>query len=85
MGKPVSHSYVTSSYGRSDTYDIYYHNPELLPTVHDKSAEYASITPWELPDGRESTIDDICDFIVEYIHSDVLVSRDLYYCVHQYG
>lgn len=32
-----------------------------------------SVGTRSLPDGRDSTVDDICDFIVEYINSDVLV------------
>jgi RNA-dependent RNA polymerase len=50
--------------------------PPLLPPSQEKPAEY--------PDGdtltldRESTVDDICDFIVEYINSDVLVCPTYY-------
>ena len=30
--------------------------------------------PWELPEGYpDATVEDICDFIVEYINSDVMV------------
>ncbi|KAJ2933930.1 hypothetical protein H1R20_g3155, partial [Candolleomyces eurysporus] len=44
----------------------------LLPDCREEPAEYTPVDPYELPDGRESTVNDICDFIVEYIRSDVL-------------
>ncbi|KAI0318922.1 RdRP-domain-containing protein [Amylostereum chailletii] len=55
-----------------DTFDIYIENPGLLPTEQVPPAEYPSVKARELPDGRQATVDDICDFIVEYINSDVL-------------
>jgi len=60
----------------SDTYDIYYgkENPGLLPPVHADPAEYESSDPRTLDDDQDdATVEDICDFIVEYIHSDVMV------------
>jgi RNA-dependent RNA polymerase len=39
-------------------------------------ASYDSLPPRKLPEGQ--LIEEaVCDFIVEYIHSDVLVSRQL--------
>ncbi|KAJ7461474.1 RNA dependent RNA polymerase-domain-containing protein [Mycena latifolia] len=52
-----------------DMYSIIQYSP-LLPTNQEQPASY--------PDGdtltldRDSTVDDICDFVVEYINSDVL-------------
>jgi RNA-dependent RNA polymerase len=60
----------------SDTYDIYYGkaNPGLLPPVHADPAEYSAGETWTLEEGRgDVTVEDICDFIVQYIHSDVMV------------
>ncbi|KAJ7112452.1 RNA dependent RNA polymerase-domain-containing protein [Mycena crocata] len=53
----------------SDMYSVIQYSP-LLPPNQEEAASY--------PDGetltldRDSTVDDICDFIVEYINSDVL-------------
>ncbi|KAI0029220.1 RdRP-domain-containing protein [Vararia minispora EC-137] len=55
-----------------DVFDIYIGNPELLPVMVEQAATYDSVTPYQLPDGRTATIEDICDFVVEYINSDVL-------------
>jgi RNA-dependent RNA polymerase len=60
----------------SDAYDIYYgkENPGLLPTVHADPAEYDSSDPWTLDDDHgDATVEDICDFIINYIQSDVMV------------
>ena len=54
----------------SDTYDIVLYKP-LLPSVHVDPGTYDTAGVRELD--RESEIEDICDFIVEYILSDVLV------------
>ncbi|KAI0647398.1 RdRP-domain-containing protein [Trametes meyenii] len=54
-----------------DLYSIIKYNP-LLPTLHQDPMEYKGVGTRRLPDGRESTVNDICDFIVEYINSDVL-------------
>ena len=56
----------------SDLYSVIKYSP-LLPSEHADPASYASMGTRALPDGRTSTVDDICDFIVEYINSDVLV------------
>lgn len=39
----------------------------------DQPAEYEPGETFELD--RDSTVDDICDFIIEYINSDVLVCK----------
>ncbi|KAM5531730.1 hypothetical protein V8D89_014579 [Ganoderma adspersum] len=54
-----------------DLYSIIKYAP-LLPTEHASPGAYEPVGTRELPDGQESTVDDICDFIVEYINSDVL-------------
>ena len=41
--------------------------------MHIAAAEYPSVKARKLPDGQTATIEDICDFIVEYINSDVVV------------
>ena len=46
----------------------------LLPTEHADAAEYPPVDKYTL--GRDSTVEDICDFIIEYIDSDVLVGVD---------
>lgn len=43
----------------------------LLPTEQSKAANYEGMGTWELD--RVITIDDVCDFIVTYIESDLLV------------
>ncbi|CCM04578.1 uncharacterized protein FIBRA_06759 [Fibroporia radiculosa] len=50
--------------------DLYYvfHYSQLLPVLHVPPAAY----PDEKPPPRQFTFDDVCDFIVEYMHSDVL-------------
>ncbi|KAI0253582.1 RNA dependent RNA polymerase-domain-containing protein [Lactifluus subvellereus] len=56
-----------------DTYDVYYENPALLPPLKARPAEYPPGEVWTLAKGRrDATVDDICDFIVEYINSDVM-------------
>ncbi|KAH8099527.1 RdRP-domain-containing protein [Cristinia sonorae] len=44
----------------------------LLPTKYSEPASYEGAGTRELNRPGESTIDDICDFVVEYINSDVL-------------
>lgn len=56
----------------SDLYDVIFHSP-LLPTEHIEPASYPPGATRENEGKRASTVDDICDFIVEYINSDVLV------------
>ena len=56
----------------SDLYSIIKYAP-LLPIEHAETASYEPVGTRHLPDGQESTVTDICDFIVEYINSDVLV------------
>ena len=58
----------------SDTYDIYFANPNLNPEVRTDPADENFSTPWMLGEERgDATVEDICDFIVEYINSDVMV------------
>ncbi|KAF9246394.1 RNA dependent RNA polymerase-domain-containing protein [Melanogaster broomeanus] len=52
-----------------DTYEVIQYGELLVPEHHDP-ASYPSVAPFKLD--RPSTIDDVCDFIVEYIHSDVV-------------
>ncbi|KAF9236238.1 RNA dependent RNA polymerase-domain-containing protein [Melanogaster broomeanus] len=52
-----------------DMYEVVQYGELLVPEHHDP-AYYPSVGPFQLD--RPSTIDDICDFIVEYIHSDVV-------------
>jgi RNA-dependent RNA polymerase len=54
-----------------DIYDVIQYGP-LLATTHVSPASYPKGSTRTLPDGQESTVEDICDFIVEYINSDVL-------------
>ncbi len=42
--------------------------PILLKNPHHTAHSYKELE-------EDSTVEDICDFIVEYIHSDVLVRR----------
>ena len=58
----------------SDTYDVYYDNPGLIPQLHWPPMELGDSTPRTLDKDRgDATVEDICDFIVEYINSDVMV------------
>jgi hypothetical protein len=60
----------------SDTYDIYFANPGLIPKIQAAPADETINAPWMLHEGRDdsdATVEDICDFIVEYINSDVTV------------
>ncbi|KIJ69127.1 hypothetical protein HYDPIDRAFT_23984 [Hydnomerulius pinastri MD-312] len=52
-----------------DMYEVIQYGEFLVPEHHDP-ASYPSVAPFKLD--RPSTIDDICDFIVEYINSDVV-------------
>ena len=67
------YSYGSQGFSR-DTYDIYYANPALLPTIQAEPAPESKSNVWTLEDGEpDATVDDICKFIVEYINSDVMV------------
>jgi hypothetical protein len=58
----------------SDTYDIYFANQGLIPKVQTGPADENASSPWTLDEKRgNATVEDICDFIVEYINSDVMV------------
>lgn len=63
---------------KSDLYDIIFHGP-LLPTEHIDPASYPPGRTRENEGKKPSTVNDICDFIVEYINSDVLVRLILYF------
>ncbi|KAG2355838.1 RNA dependent RNA polymerase-domain-containing protein [Suillus spraguei] len=52
-----------------DLYEIIQHPPLILPDHYDP-ASYPSGKPFTIE--RPSTIDDVCDFVVEYINSDVV-------------
>ncbi|KAI6013233.1 RNA dependent RNA polymerase-domain-containing protein [Pisolithus marmoratus] len=56
-----------------DTYAVVQYGP-LLDLRPQKPGAYPPVTPFTL--GRPSTVNDVCDFIVEYIHSDVVISRN---------
>ncbi|KAL0581131.1 hypothetical protein V5O48_000920 [Marasmius crinis-equi] len=45
--------------------------PELLPATKEAPASYPSVKAKELTN-RNSNIEDVCDFVVEYIRSDVI-------------
>lgn len=51
-------------------------DPDLLPPTKHGAANYPAGETYKALDEdgnpRECTVDDICDFIVEYINSDVL-------------
>ncbi|KAH9066237.1 RdRP-domain-containing protein [Lactarius vividus] len=56
-----------------DTYDIYIGNPDLLPTIQAEPAAMGESNVWTLEEGEpDATVGDICEFIVEYINSDVI-------------
>ncbi|EGN95598.1 hypothetical protein SERLA73DRAFT_162413 [Serpula lacrymans var. lacrymans S7.3] len=52
-----------------DLYEVIQHSPFLVTEHHDP-AEYPAGSIFTLD--RPSTIEDVCDFVVEYIHSDVV-------------
>ena len=58
----------------SDTFEVYYENRSWIPQVHWPPMEVGNIgTPRTLDRDRDdarATVEDICDFIVEYINSD---------------
>ena len=61
---------IVNILSRRDLFAIIFHD-SLMPIQAEAPAKYESLGTLELD--RESTVEDICDFIVEYIHSDVLV------------
>ncbi|VDB83377.1 unnamed protein product [Peniophora sp. CBMAI 1063] len=76
VGTKHDHRSIASCLGGGDldgdVYDIYYKHQGLAPTTVIPPAEYPTVKAYTLPDGRTATVEDICDFIVEYINSDVL-------------
>ena len=61
---------IVNIVSRRDLFSIIFHE-SLMPIQAEDPAKYESLGTLELD--RESTVEDICDFIVEYINSDVLV------------
>ena len=60
----------------SDTYNIYFGNSALLPTIRAAPANYPPSEVWMLDEGRgDVTIDDVRDFVVEFMISDSAVRR----------
>ena len=58
----------------SDTYDVYFGNQALIPSRNSPPADYPPAEVWTLDESRgDATVEDICDFIVKYINSDVMV------------
>ncbi|KAF8267893.1 RdRP-domain-containing protein [Lactarius quietus] len=56
-----------------DTYDIYFANPALLPTIQAEPARFSDPNVFTLNEGEpDATVDDICKFIVEFIQSDIM-------------
>ncbi|OSD06554.1 RdRP-domain-containing protein [Trametes coccinea BRFM310] len=55
--------------GRADEF-LVIKDPTLLPTIRADPAKYEGCKPRRLD--RPSTVDDICDFFVEYMQSDVI-------------
>ena len=53
-------------------FSVICHDP-LLPTTFEDAASYESVKTLEID--RDSTVEDICNFVVDYINSDVLVRR----------
>lgn len=53
-------------------YEVIQYGALLVPEHHDP-ATYPSVKPYMID--TPSTINDVCDFIVEYINSDVVVRR----------
>jgi len=49
-------------------------NESLLPNTQVNAANYVSKGTYTLD--RDSNVNDICNFVVEYINSDVLVRSD---------
>ena len=55
-----------------DMFSVICYDP-LLPAKVEDAASYESCGTKEID--RDSTVEDICDFIVDYINSDVLVRQ----------
>ncbi|KAH9484125.1 putative RNA-dependent RNA polymerase 2 [Psilocybe cubensis] len=54
-----------------DLYSIICYDP-VLPRTLEEPASYEALKPYTLPENRDVHVSDICDFIVEYINSDLL-------------
>ena len=79
MGVPHSESGEWGLHTPRDEFDIIMY-PPLLPKTWEEPAKYPQESPFNL--GRDSQVEDICDFIVEYIYSDVLVCDIFYMLIH---
>ena len=78
----------------SDTYNIYFGNSALLPTIRAAPANYPPSEVWRVDEGRgDVTTDDVRDFVVEFMISDSAVRcapsgwplRDTYISCHRQG
>ena len=70
----VFHTLVWFMRFSRDTYDIYFANLALLPTIRQQPAPMSASSVFRLEESKpDPTVDDICKFIVEYINSDVMV------------
>jgi hypothetical protein len=68
----------------SNTYRVYFGNPELLPTVRVAPANNPPSDVWTLAEGENNvTVEDIEDFIVKFMNSDRLVWAALSYEVFE--
>ena len=61
---------IVNNVSLRDLFSIIFHE-SLMPIQAEDPANYEGLGTLELD--REATVEDICDFIVEYINSDVLV------------
>ena len=69
--RTMCHSYSGSL---SDIYNIYFGHAALLPTIRAAPANYPPSEVWVLDEGRDDvTIDDVRDFVVEFMISDSAV------------
>ena len=71
--RTMCHSYLGSL---SDTYNIYLRNSALLPTIQAAPANYPPSEVWALDERRgDVMIDDVHDFVIEFMISDLAVCR----------
>jgi hypothetical protein len=85
MGRLPSHANkVPSLLGSfSNTYNIYFGNQALLPTVRAAPADYPTGPVWVLDEGHEDVmIDHVHDFVVKFMMSDTVVCRVLSHTPH---
>jgi hypothetical protein len=85
MGRSPGHANKVPSLLRffSDTYNIYFGNRALLPTVQAAPAEYSPGPVWTLDERHSSAVvDHVCDFVVEFMTSDTVVCFALFDAPH---